>query len=125
MLNLQEIENTIDELENGDTTFDACIKLAALYNVREHFKGEVGAEKVSDKVTKELADILPHYEAYIEAKRSYQLNKISEETVIEYMSTLCVEIDEFIHTLYISTDTPQERFLLHNSLLQTTSKISS
>ena len=36
MLNIAEIENTIQELENGNTTFDSCIKLASLYIVREH-----------------------------------------------------------------------------------------
>ena len=121
MLNLAKIENTIEELENGDTTFDACIKLSALYNVRDHFTKET---PVSDVVVKELSDILPHYEMYIEAKRNYQMNKVSEEVVMDYMSSVCVEIDEFIHTLYSNTDMPQERILLHNALLQTTSKIA-
>ena len=39
MLNLQEIENTIEELEQGATTFDTCLKLSALYIVRDHIKG--------------------------------------------------------------------------------------
>lgn len=125
MLDLVEIENTIEELENADTTFDTCIKLSALYNVREHLKSnsQTMVNGLPNNVTKELADILPHYEKYINAKTNYQLNKVGEEVVVEYMSALCVEIDEFIRTLYSSTDMSQERFLLYNSMLQTVSRI--
>ena len=38
MLDIEEINNTISMLENSDTTFDTCLKLSALYNVREHLK---------------------------------------------------------------------------------------
>lgn len=35
-MNMKEINNTIYELENGDTNHAACQKLAALYIVRDH-----------------------------------------------------------------------------------------
>ena len=121
MLDIEEIENTIHELEEGDTTFDTCIKLSALYNVREHILN--AGQKVTDNVTKELGDILPHYEAYIRAKQNYQLEKVGEETVVQYMTAVCQEIKEFMLALYTSTDTPQERFLLHNMVKTLLAKI--
>lgn len=36
MLNLEEIDRTILELENHDTTYATCEKLAWLYVVRDH-----------------------------------------------------------------------------------------
>ena len=38
MINIDEINETISELEQGDTTFATCQKLAALYTVRDNFK---------------------------------------------------------------------------------------
>lgn len=34
-MNLNEIENEIERLENSETTYDTCYKLAALYAVRD------------------------------------------------------------------------------------------
>ena len=42
MLDMQEIEDTIHKLEEcGDTTYSTCQKLAILYIVRDHYKGEM------------------------------------------------------------------------------------
>lgn len=38
MVSLKEIEKTISELENGETSFSACEKLAALYVVKDHLQ---------------------------------------------------------------------------------------
>ena len=105
MLNIEEVNNTIAELENGETTFDACIKLAALYTVKEHYDCE-------DEVVEEYNDILPQYRNYVETKRKYQLGEIAE-TALENQATLvCKEISEFIHSLYSSTDLPSERNII-------------
>lgn len=41
MLNIMEIHDEIEKLENCEcTTQDICKKLAILYIVRDHFKGE-------------------------------------------------------------------------------------
>lgn len=118
MLNLSEISNTIEELEQGQTTFDTCIKLSALYNVREHLQKRSNgqSEQPQDKVEQELSDILPHYKRYIEVKRDFQLHKVDEETVMEYLSTVCAEINEFLCTMFYSTDSTSGRFLLYNSI---------
>ena len=113
MLELDEINNTIAELENGPTTFDTCMKLASLYTVRNNFKAETVEENA---VKKELSDILPHYEAYCDTKRRYQLGQIGKDQVIRSIQTVCKEITEFINTLYSSTDMEEEREILTATL---------
>ena len=117
MLELDEINNTITELENGPTTFDSCIKLASLYIVLEHFTGKQDdPPDACTMVKKELSDILPHYEAYCDIKRKYQLGQIGKEQVIRSIQVVCKEISEFITTLYNHTDMPEERDILFSSL---------
>lgn len=119
MLDLQRIENTIKELEDEETTFDTCIKLSALYVVREHLGGEI--LEVEDEVVKELSDILPHYEMYVQAKRNFQLTRTEYDAVLDCMKIACKEISEFIYSIYSSTDNESERILLYemlNNILQ-------
>ena len=101
MLNITEINNTITELENGDTTFANCQRLASLYVVRDKFP--------VNTVEHELSDILPQYKNYCAVKRKYQLNELTVDAVINSIGGVCKEIQEFIETLYGSTDTPEER----------------
>ena len=111
MLNIDEIDSTIIELENGATTFDTCMKLAALYAVREHFDSSSTEDMTveEDTVVSEYQDILPEYRKYIEIKRDYQLGSIDERAVETQIQKVCKEIDEFLHTLYSCTDMPTER----------------
>lgn len=105
MLNLVDIENTIEELENGETTFDVCTKLASLYIVREHMY----SKDEPDTTEVELQDILPQYRVYKEVKLKYQKGEIPIDRVLHSLNLLSVEIREFLHTLYSSTDTEEER----------------
>lgn len=111
MLNVNEINNTIEELENSNTTFDTCIKLAALYTVREHLKQP-------DTVTQELDDILPKYQLYREVKRKYQLHELAESAVQLSIRDVCIEIKEFIQSLYSSSDMEEERIALNNMITE-------
>ena len=106
MLDVAEIENTIKTLEDGDTTFDVCIKLSALYNVLDRYK------KKEDIVEKELNDILPQYQLYKEVKRKYQLKELNENAVYLSMQDVCREIKELIQSIYSGTDTEHERQLI-------------
>ena len=105
MLDMVMVENTIQELENADTNFANCEKLANLYIIRDH-------NTVTNEVTEELSDILPHYNIYCEKKRHYQIHKVGEDIVIDSLHIVCNEIFEFIQTLYSSTDMIEERALL-------------
>lgn len=115
MLDYEEITNTIEELENGETTYDSCIKLASLYIVEEHIKSRLNSivdssTSVSNSsVIDELNDILPQYRLYCEVKRKYALNELTSEAVIMSMRDVCGEIYEFLHILYSNTDMQAER----------------
>lgn len=112
MLSIEEINNTIEELENGNTTFDACIKLSALYNVRDRLTNKLPANETEQ----ELSEILPQYKMYCEVKRKYQLNELTSDAVLLSMEDVCREIKEFIQTLYSSTDMEEEREQINNML---------
>lgn len=118
MLNLDEINSTIEELENSSTTFDTCNKLASLYIVRQHLQkdNEPVVQTVVHKVETELQDILPHYRKYCDIKRQYQLKEIPESAVYRAMNIVCTEIKEFLHILYSSTDTQEERTIIRQML---------
>ena len=109
MLDINEIQNTIKQLEDGDTTFDACIKLASLYIVADRLN-------VSDEVESELSDILPAYQIYKEVKRRYQMNDTTFDKVLSSLAILSQEIDEFIDTLYTGTDDVKERHIIEETL---------
>lgn len=102
MIDLNEVNNTIAELRNGQTTFDSCQKLASLFIVRNNLTNE-------DNVVSEYRDILPSYSTYVECKRNYQMNIESIECVENAFRTLLQEIYEFLDILYISTENSQER----------------
>ena len=116
MLNIDEINNTIMELENSDTTYDTCFKLAALYAVKDYFdrsnavNTDIEEDTVADDVViSEYQDILPEYRRYLDIKRDYQLGNIAEKAVETQMKKVCDEISEFLHALYTGTDMPIER----------------
>jgi hypothetical protein len=105
---MEEIENTISELENQSTTFANCEKLANLYIVRDHF--------ATNPVIEEYKDILPSYSTFCETKRRYQMGEIDEQPVLNDMNKLCIEIQEFLLTLYNNTDMKEERNCIKESL---------
>lgn len=108
MIDLIEIENTIEELENGKTTFDTCMKLSSLYIIRDKF--------IKDDVVKEYNDILPEYYSYRNLKKKFQLGEVNRQCVLTSLSNLCDEINEFISTLYSSIDIVEEQEILNNKL---------
>ena len=110
MLNIEEINSTIEELEDGSTTFETCSKLASLYIVRDNLQKTNEPEPVEE----ELNDILPQYRYYCDIKRKFQLNEVTEQAVFLAMKDVCTEINEFLHILYSSTDTAEEREMLKN-----------
>ena len=113
-MELREITDTIEELENGPTTFDSCIKLSALYNVRDNLKSDT---------EKELNDILPQFRMYVAVKKKYQLKELSNEDLIFAMKSMCRDVEEFISTLYQNTELQEERELIKMMLANLTSVI--
>jgi hypothetical protein len=110
LLDIEEINNTIEQLENGATTFDSCLKLASLYICKDKIeKAKNEAYSTSNSILKEYNDILPQYKLYCEVKRKYQLQELTENAVELSIKDVCKEINEFIHTLYSNTDMQVER----------------
>lgn len=108
MIDIDIIEQTIDELEHGDTTFFNCQNLASLYIVREHLK--------RTNLDKELYDVIPAYKKYCSVKKSYQVNEMPEEAIVQSISTVCKELKDFIIKLYNNTDSEAERICIINTL---------
>ena len=113
-MDLSTINDMIDEIEQSETSLSNIRNLSALYAVKNHLVGG----KIYNNVVKELNDILPSYLQYIEVKRKYQLKEVTDEAVITYLNRVCIEIREFIQTLYSGTDMPKERELITNLINQ-------
>lgn len=115
MLDIHEVDKTIHELEDGETTFSNCSKLADLYIVRKYFQTsqemqeEYGHKYGDPKVKEELKDILPSYTEFCDLKKHYQMGEITEKPVLDSLRKMCNEIYEFMETLYSSTDMQEER----------------
>lgn len=113
-MDISTINDMIDEIEQNETSLSAIRNLSALYTVKNHLIGG----KIYNNVVKELNDILPSYLQYIDVKRKYQLKETTDEAVLSYLSKVCIEIREFIQTLYSGTDTPKERDIIKNLMIQ-------
>lgn len=107
-MDINEVNKTIKVLESGTTTFDNCMKLAALYTVRDGYNKEIA----------ETQETLPQYKNYCKVKKRYQMHEVGETIICESMQLVCNELDEFIHVVYSSTDTSAERDLIVNTLQQ-------
>lgn len=114
-MNIQEIENTIMELENSNATFDSCEKLASLYVVRDHLL-QNNKSQDTDDIIKEYNDILPEYSNYCNLKRDFQFGKVDNKCVLKSLCNVCDEINEFIKILYDSVDIVEEKEILNTKL---------
>ena len=121
-MDIQEVVNTIAQLENDVTTFENCFKLASLYTVRDNYEKQMAKEEQpkddvslitttepDDTVEREYSDILPQYKEYVDIKRKFQLGEIAETAVATQIQKVCLEISEFVRMLYSCTDIPVER----------------
>jgi hypothetical protein len=106
-MNTDELTTMIRDLETNELTLSNARNLASLYIVRDHLQS-----LVQSKTEKELSDILPSYKNYIQIKTRYQKHEISKDFVCASLKMVCKEVKEFIHTLYSSTDMPDERNLI-------------
>lgn len=99
-MDIYAINEAIESLEQGETTLENVSDLANLYIVRNSLQTPVETE---------LRDILPAYADYIHIKKQYQMHELSEGAVIKSLKYVCVEIREFLDTLYSCTDMGKER----------------
>ena len=92
---------------NGATTFDSCIKLSALYSVRDNLHSDT---------QKELEDVLPQFKMYVAVKKKYQLGELHADDLKFAMRSMCWDISEFLETLYNNTELQDERETIHKML---------
>lgn len=109
-MDISTIDTMIKDLEESEVTLSNIRNLSALYTVRNNLK----VDKVEDKVTEELNDVLPSYMQYVTVKREYQMGETSKEKIASYLMQVCKEVEDFIHALYSGTDTPEERELIRH-----------
>ena len=112
MLNIAEVEDEIKRFEDKELTRSNCETLASLYIIRHFYMNQPVNVIQEDKVIDEYEDILPSYSRYKQMKLKFQMNEVPKEAVQESIGLLCKEIQEFIHTLYISSDMEEERVII-------------
>lgn len=100
MLNLEEINNTIEELECGDTTFSACSKLASLYIVRDKLSEKVDLVPESN-IDEQISDIQNLFVTYMRDRTITNLNNMLDSTY------------KMISELYHTCSDPNERNIFH------------
>lgn len=116
-MDMYMIDSTIDELEQSETNFSNCDKLAMLYIIKDHYKKYPPVSRgLYDEVEEELNDIAPQYKKYCELKRDYQLGNIQKDAVLHSLKLVTIEIKEFITILYNNTDMKEERDELKNMI---------
>lgn len=118
-MDIKAIEDNIKELEEEVTSVDNVRELANLYIVRDNL-----LKRDTNNEDKELTDILPAYSQYCEIKRQYQLKQIPDDAVIQSMTLLCNELQDFLEILYCGTDFYRERKILVKTLQQINKKCS-
>lgn len=109
-MNITTIQEEIERLQEADTTYSNCSKLADLYIVQEYMQDK--SSNNTDEVIEEYQDILPMYKIYCEKKKRYERKELPEEAIIAAMQDVSTEIKEFIQTLYANIDTEKEKDIL-------------
>ena len=110
-MELNKLNEMIDELETSEPSFSNIRNLSSLYIVKSHLLGDTN---YLNATVKELNDILPSYLQYLDTKRRYQLHEINEDSIAIQLNQVCKELNDFLHLLYSSTDTTNERAVLNN-----------
>lgn len=104
-MNIREISETIKELEDGETTFDNCIKLASLYTVMEKFKSDTEYK---------LNELLPQYRMYTAVKHEVDIGKLSMDDLMFATKSICKSVEEFIKTLFDNTSYNEEKIIIRD-----------
>ena len=104
MITKNDVYASIRYYEQEQPTIENCKILASLYTCLDHF------DKSDEE--KELNDIIPAYQRYVEIKRKFQMHEISESALLDATRIVCLETTEFLSLLYRGSDTESERELI-------------
>lgn len=109
-MTIDTIDKMIQDIEKSEISLSNARSLASLYILKlikeNRFYTLLNA---SDSVERELDDILPTYNYYVNTKRRYQLKELDSILVLEALKDVCQEIKEFLLILYRNTDMQEER----------------
>lgn len=111
MLDIKEIEEAIQELEQGDATYTSCSKLASLYIVRDKLTNKVDLVPESD-IDEQIEDIQGLFVNYMKERNIANLNLMLDATY------------KMISELYHTCSDPNER-LLFKKFIQNVYSITS
>ena len=106
MINLKDIDASIEYYENQPTSLETCRILADLYVCRDN----ANCEKVYDM------PLISSYNKYVRTKRTYQLYNTDKEILLSDMSELSTEISNLISLLLQNSETEQERDILKTEI---------
>lgn len=104
-MDIREINETIKELENSETTFDNCMRLASLYTVAEKFKSDTEYK---------LNELLPQYRMYVAVKHKVDMGELQIDDLIFATKSICVSVEEFIKTLFDNTSYNEEKLIIRD-----------
>lgn len=100
MLDINEIEEAIKELEQGEATYASCNKLASLYIVRDKLTDKVDLVPESD-IDEQIEDIQGLFVTYMRDRNITNLNNMLDSTY------------KMISELYHTCSDPNERNIFH------------
>lgn len=112
MLNFQDIQETIEKLEQSPTNLPNCEKLACLYIVRDHMKQ---SENISHENVSETHPVLPNYKEYCTKKQYYQKRQITKQETLPCIRGVCNDLKEFAKMLVENSDSEDERMELRKT----------
>ena len=95
MLDIKEIEEAIQELEQGEATYTSCSKLASLYIVRDKLGEKVDLVPESN-IDEQIADIQSLFVTYMRDRNITNLNNMLDSTykMISELYHTCSDLNE-------------------------------
>lgn len=100
MLDIREIEEAIQELEQGEATYTSCNKLASLYIVRDKLGEKVDLVPDSN-IDEQISDIQNLFVTYMRDRNITNLSNMLDSTY------------KMISELYHTCSDPNERNIFH------------
>ena len=100
MLDIKEIEEAIQELEQGEATYTSCNKLASLYIVQDKLTDKVDLVPESN-IDEQISDIQNLFVTYMRDRNITNLNNMLDSTY------------KMLSELYHTCSDPNERNIFH------------
>ena len=122
-MNVEDINTIIQELQDSEITPSNTRFLASLYIIKD--KMEKPVTRHDNTSNKELQDVLPAFNHYVDVKRKYQMQQISDDALVQSMKFVVQELREFIQTLYCNTSTRKERIQIESMLTELISQFTN